>query len=167
MLDRLKDLLANMSGREDGSSATPSAFDADDPRVAAAALMYHVIQADGVLRDIEKQRFAEVLREEYSLEEADLQKLIEAAKSADDEAVDLYRFTSVLMRNLDRSQCIAFVEVLWEMVYADGYRHELEDNMIWRISDLLGVSARERVVMRQRVQDRLGMSDGSGDTEIG
>jgi len=40
---------------------------------------------------------------------------------------------------------------MWEIVYADGQRDELEDNLIWRAADLLGVSTRERVELRRRV----------------
>ena len=64
------------------------------------------------------------------------------------------------MRSMDEADRIGFIELLWEMVYADGVRHELEDNVVWRVSELLGVSGRDRVHMRQRVQERLGLSGG-------
>ena len=41
--------------------------------------------------------------------------------------------------------------MMWEIVYADGRVSEFEDNLIWRAADLLGVSTRERVELRQRV----------------
>ncbi len=144
----------------DGSRDDPSP---DSPQLAAAALMYHVIQADGMLRPVERQRFADVLAEEHKLDETELKALMDRAREADGEAVDLYRFTSVLMDSMEESQRIGFIEVLWEMVYADGHRHELEDNVVWRISELLGVSGRDRVLMRQRVQERLGISSGSDE----
>ena len=81
-------------------------------------------------------------------------------RGRDGEAVDLYRFTSILMNTMSASDRIGFIEILWEMVYADGVRHELEDNVVWRISELLGVSGRDRVLMRQRVQERLGIEGG-------
>lgn len=157
MLDKISDFLAGITGGD--AFGDQSSFASDDPRVAAGALMYHVIQADGVVRDVERKRFEAVIRDKYALDRKELQKLIDAAKQADDEAVDLYRFTSILMRHLSREQCVSFVEILWEMVYADGVRHELEDNVVWRVSELLGVSGRDRVMMRQRVQERLDASD--------
>ena len=39
--------------------------------------------------------------------------------------------------------------MLWDIVYADGERSEMEDHVIWRIADLLGVSGRDRVLQRQ------------------
>jgi uncharacterized tellurite resistance protein B-like protein len=41
------------------------------------------------------------------------------------------------------------------MVLADGKLQEFEDNLIWRVADLLGVSTRERVLIRQEVARRL------------
>ena len=43
------------------------------------------------------------------------------------------------------------IEMMWQIVYADGRRDELEDNLLWRAADLLGVSPRERIELRQRV----------------
>lgn len=158
MLDRFRSFVRELAGE----AGAPSAQAPDSPQLAAAALMYHVIQADGVLRPVERERFAQVLAEEYALGKGELQALIEQARQADGEAVDLYRFTSVLMDSMSEAERIGFIEILWEMVYADGIRHELEDNVVWRISELLGVSGRDRVHMRQRVQERLGI-DGGGE----
>ena len=80
--------------------------------------------------------------------------LIEAARAAENEAVDLYRFTSLLKRSLDREHLVQIVENLWEMVYADGVVHELEDNVVWRIAELLDIGSHERMKMKRRVRAR-------------
>ena len=156
MLDRFRSFVREIVGGDEAAKGG----EPDNPQLAAAALMYHVIQADGVLRPAERDRFAAVLGEEYTLEQGALEALTEAARRADGEAVDLYRFTSVLMDAMSEAERIGFIEMLWEMVYADGVRHELEDNVVWRISELLGVSGRDRVHMRQRVQERFGIAGG-------
>jgi uncharacterized tellurite resistance protein B-like protein len=46
--------------------------------------------------------------------------------------------------------------MMWEIVYADGERDELEDNLIWRAADLLGVSQQERIELRRRVGGEAG-----------
>ena len=43
------------------------------------------------------------------------------------------------------------VEMMWQIVYADGHVSEFEDNLIWRAADLLGVSREERIALRERV----------------
>lgn len=161
MLDKIKTLMAELAA-PDRSDAGGKSFSADDPRLAAAALLHHIVRADGVMRQVEIDTLMALLKQEYDLDADQLEALVQSARQADDEAVDFYRFTNVLMRHMSREQCIGFVELMWEIVYADGVRHELEDNVVWRIAELLGVSGRERVVMRQRVQERMGITD-SGD----
>jgi uncharacterized tellurite resistance protein B-like protein len=41
--------------------------------------------------------------------------------------------------------------MMWEVVYFDGRATEFEDNVMWRVSDLLNVSARDRISLRRRV----------------
>jgi uncharacterized tellurite resistance protein B-like protein len=143
VLSFLKDLTAGISGA--------AKLDADDPRVAATALLYHVMSADGVSQDVEWERLKQVLSEAYSVSGNELAALVAAGKQADDEAIDLYAFTSVLNRHLDEAGRLEFIRLMWEVVYADGELHELEDNVIWRVAELLGVDRHDRIAMRRRV----------------
>ncbi len=52
------------------------------------------------------------------------------------------------------------IEMMWEIVYADGSRDELEDNLLWRAADLLGVSPRQRIELRQRIAAKAGNPGG-------
>ncbi len=67
------------------------------------------------------------------------------------EAIDLYQFTTVINRSLDEDGRRRVVEMMWEMVYADGHATEFERNLIWRAADLLGIASRERIELGQRV----------------
>jgi len=69
---------------------------------------------------------------------------------SDREAVDFYYFTSVLKRTLDDDGRQKIVGMLWDIAFANGPVDEFEENTIWRIAELLGVSTRDRV-LRQRV----------------
>lgn len=155
MLERLKSFLKSLPG----SGADAAQADADDPRVAAAALMFHVIDADGVRDEAERRRLREVLSQAYAITGHELDAVIHAGEEAEREAVDLYIFTSVLKRHLDERARVEFVGLLWEMVYADGELHELEDNVVWRVAELIGVSSRDRTDMRRRVR---GQAEAAG-----
>jgi uncharacterized tellurite resistance protein B-like protein len=161
MFERITSFFQSIAG--DGDEDGKAAFSPDDPRLAAAALMHHVIEADGISRDVERQRLAEILRETYSLDDEKLNELVEAARDADSEAVDLYQFTSVLMKTLSADERLHFIELLWEMVYADGVNHELEDNIVWRVAELLGIDGRDRVLLRKAVKARRAVEDDTDD----
>jgi uncharacterized tellurite resistance protein B-like protein len=161
MFDKLREFLRSVAGENDRRAA----FTRDDPRVAMAALFYHVIEADGVVSANEQETLRTALKDAFDLDEQELKALLEAGQKADDEAVDLYRFTSVLRHAFDAEQRIAFIELLWQLVYADGVRDELEDNIVWRVAELLGVSGRDRVLMRQRVAEKSATDGREGNDE--
>lgn len=147
MLDEIKRLFAALSGDDD----RPGRLDAGDYRVAAASLLVHVAMLDGELSAPERQLLRQLLAAQFALTDALADEVIAAAVTADREAVDFYRFTSLLMRKLDETDRLRLVEMLWEMVYVDGKVSEFEDNTIWRVADLLGVSQNERIALRQHV----------------
>jgi len=104
-----------------------------------------------------------LLAETYSVRGAELDALARAGEKADNEAIDLYAFTSVLKRHLDADARKAFIELMWEVVYADGELHELEDNVVWRVAELIGVESRDRIEARRRVAARTPGASGSGN----
>ena len=40
---------------------------------------------------------------------------------------------------------------LGQVLFSDKKNHELEDNMVWRIAELIGVSSRDRTILRNQV----------------
>jgi uncharacterized tellurite resistance protein B-like protein len=45
------------------------------------------------------------------------------------------------------------VENLWEIVFADGASHEFEENLVWRVAELLGVSRQDRIAKKRAVAE--------------
>ncbi|MGE0501104.1 MAG: TerB family tellurite resistance protein [Rhizobiaceae bacterium] len=159
MIERLISFLRDMSV----SSDIRDADGADDPRIATAALMVHVMDADGERRSGEREALLTALAETLDVSGNELQAIIAAGEKADREAIDLYSFTSVLNRHLDDAAKKNFVAAMWEVVYADGELHELEDNVVWRVAELIGVDARDRVVLRLEARHAAGVGGGVED----
>ncbi|CAK7258253.1 TerB family tellurite resistance protein [Shinella yambaruensis] len=161
MFERLQQFLASLSGGD------RPAFAADDPRVAVMALCIQVMEADGKILDVEKKALRVRLKDFYGLDETELEALVAAGTDAESEAIDFFRFTSELKRQLSEEQRVDLIGLLWEIVYADGERSEMEDHAIWRIADLLGVSGRERIMKRQEVAERVGAATGPEEPDEG
>ena len=134
----------------------PSQFADDDYRLAAAALLVHAAAIDGDMSDSEGATLRAVLKKNFALDDAATAELIEKATAVERESVDLYHFTHALNRSLNEAGRVRIVEMMWEIVYADGKRDELEDNLVWRAADLLGVSPRERIELRRHVSGEDG-----------
>jgi uncharacterized tellurite resistance protein B-like protein len=102
-----------------------------------------------------------VLRSHFDLDDRATAMLLEESAAVDRTVVDLYRFTRQLNRLLNDESRRRLVRMTWEVVYADGKVNELEDNIIWRVADLLGVTTRQRVELRQQIApDRVALVAG-------
>jgi uncharacterized tellurite resistance protein B-like protein len=161
MLDEIKRLFADLHI----GSKPASHFDADDCRVASAALLVHVATLEHDLTGPARQKLAALLKARFSLTDTLTDELIETAAAADRDAVDFYHFTHLLMGCLDEQGRLRVVEMLWEMAIADGSISEFEDNMMWRVADLLAVPPRDRIALRQRAGGRETGAAQAGDVD--
>jgi uncharacterized tellurite resistance protein B-like protein len=152
MLERLRKFLSEVA--EGGKH--PAHFDHNDYRLAAAALLVHTAEIDGNMSAAERQKLHAVIQRLFALSEAETDTLISEATEAEHEAIDLYHFTTVINRSLDENARLRIIEVMWEIVYADGRVSEFESNLIWRAADLLGISSRDRIELGRRVASQQG-----------
>src|ERR1700749_2439969 len=151
MLDGLRQFIADV--------VSPAAhgdqkFDDTGYLLAATALLIHVISLDGEPSAVEKRKLHSLIESSFGLDPGTADRLIASATLVEGEAVDLYHFTSVIMRSVDEAGRLPIVEMMWELVYADGNGSEFEDNVVWRASDLLGVSSRDRLELKHRVAEK-------------
>lgn len=151
MFDALKTLIAELTGE----AAPPRPFESADYQLAAAALLVHIASIDGDFDETERARIQQLVEARFGLAPDAARALIDDAFESEREAVDLYRFTSVLKRRLDEDGRRQVVGMLWDMAHADGSVHEFEENVVWRVAELLGVSTRERVELRREVRENL------------
>ena len=106
---------------------------------------------DGEPTEIEKRKLHSLIESRFGLDRGTADRLIGSATQVEGEAVDLYHFTSVIMRAVNEEGRLRIIEMMWELVYADGKVSEFEENVVWRAADLLGVSSRDRIDLKHRV----------------
>ena len=150
MLDGLRQFITDIVS----PNAEQRVFDETDYRLAATALMIHIVSLDGEPTAVEKRKLHSLIETRFKLDSGAADQLIALAARAEGDAVDLYHFTSVIMRSVNEEGRLRIVEMMWELVYADGQVSEFEDNVVWRAADLLGVSSRDRIDLKHRVAAR-------------
>lgn len=150
MFETLKNMLTEVGSGGD----EPARFDDNDYRLVATALLIHAAAVDGQISDAESARIRAIVKDRFKLNDAEVDELIASATKAEQEAIDLYRFTSTLNRTLDGQSRAKVIEMMWQIIFADGKASEFEDNLVWRAADLLHISRDERIALRQRVQSR-------------
>ena len=130
---------------------------ADDPfgeadlRVASAALLVHAVAVDGAITEDETARLRQLIVDHYQLAPKEVDRLLIEAERQERDAIDIYRFTSVLRDTLPIEHKREIIAMMWRVVFADGQLEALEDNLIWRTAELLAVPARDRMQLKQMV----------------
>jgi len=128
----------------------PREPDPGELRLAAAVLLVHAATIDGRLSETEAERLRELLRDRFDLSPDETHELLIAAERREKEAIDIYSFTSRLKQLMNEEERQGLIFMMWEIVYADGALDPLEDNLVWRAAELLGVSSRDRMLMKKR-----------------
>jgi uncharacterized tellurite resistance protein B-like protein len=119
--------------------------------LTTAALLTRVATVHDEMSEERRKKLYALLKSAFELDDLTTAQLIDQSAAVDRNAIDLYHFTRKLSEVLDDEGRCHTVRMMWEIVYADGKPNEFEANIIWRAADLLGVSSRQRVALRQLV----------------
>ena len=145
MINRIRALFAEPEGSKWEKHSV------DQIHLAAAALLVEAAHLDESYDELERRAVVYVLKQEFELSDEECDTLIEQAEAAQHEATDLYRFIRKFDSNFGHAERLRLIEMLWQVVYADGELHPYESNLIQRISGMLHVTDRERADARRRV----------------
>jgi uncharacterized tellurite resistance protein B-like protein len=154
LIGRLKTLFERIDQPGGGQASFP-----EDGRLAAAALMVEAARLDSGFDEDERRAMRELLARRFGLTSEEAEGLVVAAAEAQARSSGLFRFTHAVKEAFSHEQRVEMIELLWEVVYADGKLHEYEANLLRRVAGLLYVSDRERGEARRRVLLRLGLAD--------
>ena len=146
MFGSLKNLISSLV-----EDARLQKFEDTDCRLATAALLTHVATVDSEMSEARREKLHAVLKSCFGLDDLTTAQLIHDAAAAARSAVDLYHFTRQLNEVLDNQGRQRIVKMMWQVIYVDERVNEFESNIIWRTADLLGVSSRQRIELRQQV----------------
>jgi uncharacterized tellurite resistance protein B-like protein len=82
--------------------------------------------------------------------------LIEEAKQAANEASDLFQFTHRINTHFGETHKLMLVELLWQIVLADGVVDDYEANLLRRVAGLIHVTDLKAGQARKKAEAALG-----------
>ncbi len=127
----------------------------DDLRLAVAVLLVEAAHMDDKFGPHERAVIERLLLEKFELTNEEAQQLLSLSESTVARATQLHPYTRTCFAQLDPDQRLHIIEMLWEVVYADGVLDPEEDLLERRIAGLIYIEDRERIYARQRVLSRL------------
>jgi uncharacterized tellurite resistance protein B-like protein len=132
MLNRLKAFF--------GDEAEPAAVDDEAAlHLAAAVLLVQVAKSDHQIESLELERVKQVLRDQWSIDDADLTDLMAVADATTEEHVSLHAQVDRINSSFSPTQKCSLVRGLWDVACADGEIHHYEELLVRRLADLIYV----------------------------
>ena len=138
---------------DDAAVSAPAARH-DDAHVAAAALMVEAARLDGSFTDVERDRIQKLLVERFQLTPWLAAELLARAEHTATESVAWQGFTQAIKDGLAPEERIGVIEMLWEVVYADGTAPRLRG---------LAAAPGDRPALCRRPRERRGQAAGDGE----
>ncbi len=120
-------------------------------QLATTALLIEMSRSDADVSEIEEKAIARIVRERFSLEDAELDKLLSKADARADEVISLYEFTRSLNDHLTMDEKVHVVEMLWQVAWADERIDKYEDYLVRKVAELLYVPHPEFIKAKLRV----------------
>ena len=124
-------------------------------QIACAALLIEMMHIDDQLKKEEQASIVSRLETQFSLSPEQTSSLIELAEEQRKAATDYFQFTHLINREFSTEQKIKLIESLWRIAYADGDLSMYEEYLVRKISDLVGVSHTDFIILRNRVKAEL------------
>ena len=125
-------------------------------RVATAVLLIEVARADFIVDPSEKLRLRELLEQQFNLPAQELDALLEEAEADADRMVSIQHVTRLLNEHYDHAMKRRVVEMMWQLVYADGEKDRYEEHLIRQVAELLYVSHSEFIQARHKAEAENG-----------
>ena len=129
-------------------------------RVATAVLLIEVTRADFIVQPVEKARLRQLLEQQFKLSSDELDALMEEAEADADRLVSTQHVTRLLNQHYDHAMKLRVVEMMWEMVFADGNKDHYEEHLIRQVADLLYISHSEFIQARHKAESPARESRG-------
>jgi uncharacterized tellurite resistance protein B-like protein len=127
-----------------------------DLRLAIATLLVRSLTVDGEEVIEEAMKLVDLLKARFELGNREAEDLFNEAKRAEREATDLFKFTRTVTEQLDRDGRIGVLEMMYEIVAADGVVDVFEENLVTRAATLLRVPDYYRENMRPKLFALMG-----------
>ena len=153
MLKRLTDFFQ----QTETQGALPQ--NADALHIAAAALMVRAAQIDGDIDAHEQALIEKLIGPHFGLDADEAETLLTQAHEALEAANDLFQFTQQINASFSIDHKLQLVEVLWQIVLADGVVDDYEANLMRRVAGLVYITDQQAGAARKRAMAALGQSE--------
>ena len=132
-------------------SADQGTTESHDVRVAVCAIFLEMANIDGEFSASERDDVISLLKRQYGLSDQHVVDLMEASQKGLKDSIDLWQFTNLINQNYSRDEKIQIIEMVWQIVYADGRLDKHEDYLVHKLAKLLRLTDKDLIDAKLKV----------------
>lgn len=140
--------LKNLFKKDSPKPETPS-FHAGNLQTAISKILVRTAKIDDEFHILEEKKILDLLQSYFDLNADDAQSLLEIAIKEEENATDLYAYTNVIKKELDLNDRKKIIDMMWQIIITDENFDPYENNLVWRVAELIGIGTRERVQIKK------------------
>jgi uncharacterized tellurite resistance protein B-like protein len=148
MIDVIKKFFSKVNA---GEGASDTAGSEHDVRVAVCALLLDMARVDDAFSKVELDRILKILEERFGMNREHADALMAESERALKESIDYWQFTNLINTNYSTTEKIAIIEMLWQIIYADGQMDHHENYLVHKLAELLRLSHNQLIEAKLKV----------------
>jgi len=151
MLKKIADFFSNnISVKEDDQ---PTDID-HHIKVATCALMIEMASIDDEFDEVEKDRIVSHFKDDFDLTDTEIEQLFGLAKDELSSRVDLWGLTNLINQHYSPDQKLKVIEMIWEVIYADGQLSAHEDYLVHKLYKMLNLQHNQMIEAKMKVLEK-------------
>ena len=124
-------------------------------QIATCALLVEMANSDDDFSNDEKGRIVTILKNRFGLDDIQIDELFEITRQEIINSLDLYGFARMINKEYNEAQKIGVIELVWEVIYADGQLSAYEDYLVHKYQKMLNLTHQQFIDAKMRVLERL------------
>ena len=106
---------------------------------------------DGEFTDVERKNILSILKGHFQFSNEYADELLEASNEELKRSIDLWQFTNLINQNYSRDEKIQIIEMVWQIVYADGRLDKHEDYLVHKLAKLLRLTHKQLIDAKLKI----------------
>ena len=127
-------------------------IDTYDVKIATTCLLIKVAFADEYLDAKEEKIIREILSDFFSIKTEEINKLFKDSNQLLKESTDIFSFGQLLNLHFTKEDKIDLIGCIFEVAFADGELHYLENHTIKQIAHILNIEHKDLINVKMEIK---------------
>jgi uncharacterized tellurite resistance protein B-like protein len=154
----MRDLVKSLFGKWQGKADEPALQKPDSEtelQIATCALLLEMAHADSAFSEEEERRIEQLMRERFDIAQDAVSEIKQLSQQRRSDSIDVWQFASTIKQHMPADKKLHIVEMIWQVIYADGTLDQHEDYLIHQLARLLAIPHEQLIEAKVAVLKKL------------